>query len=47
VLFGSAKPHRHPLVLGSHSVHTNPQSLARGEATIRAVGEQLRRAGRM
>jgi redox-sensitive bicupin YhaK (pirin superfamily) len=47
VLFGSAKPHRHPLVLGSHSVHTNPQSLARGEATIRAVGEELRRAGRM
>lgn len=46
ILFGSARKHDHPLVLGSHSVHTNHQALARGEATIRRVGEELRRAGR-
>lgn len=46
-LFGCAKKHSHPLVLGSHSVHTNQQSLAKGVANIRAIGEQLRRAGRM
>ena len=47
VLIGTAKAHGHPLVLGTHSVHTNPQSLAQGIATIRAVGDDLRRAGRM
>jgi redox-sensitive bicupin YhaK (pirin superfamily) len=47
VLFGSAKPHGYPLVLGSHSVHTNAESLSRGVATIRAIGEELRRAGRL
>ena len=47
VLLGCAKAHQHRLVLGSHSVHTNEQSLARGIARIRAVGEDLRRAGRM
>lgn len=47
VLFGCAPKHPHPLVLGSHSVHTNSTSLARGVATIRAIGEDLRRAGRV
>ncbi len=47
VLFGSAKKHDYPLVLGSHSVHTNERSLALGAATIRSVGEALRKAGRM
>jgi redox-sensitive bicupin YhaK (pirin superfamily) len=47
VLFGSAEKHQHPLVLGSYSVHTNEQSLARGVANIRAVGAELSRVGRM
>ena len=46
ILFGSARKHDHPLVLGSHSVHTSRESLARGEARIRAVHEELLRAGR-
>jgi redox-sensitive bicupin YhaK (pirin superfamily) len=47
VLLGSAAKHDHPLVLGSHSVHTSRAALARGEARIREVREELRRAGRM
>jgi redox-sensitive bicupin YhaK (pirin superfamily) len=47
VLFGSAKKHDHALVLGSHSVHTNPQSLARSVARIRAIAADLRSAGRL
>jgi redox-sensitive bicupin YhaK (pirin superfamily) len=47
VLFGCAKKHDHPLVLGTHSVHTNEQSLARGVANIRSIGDQLRREGRL
>lgn len=47
VLFGSARRHAHPLVLGSHSVHTNAASLDRGVSRIRAVGAELRRAGRL
>jgi redox-sensitive bicupin YhaK (pirin superfamily) len=46
VLFGCAQKHDHPLVLGSHSVHTNDASLRRGIAKIRVVGEELQRAGR-
>ena len=47
LLFGSARKHAHPLVLGSHSVHTNAKSLARGVARIQQVGTELRRAGRL
>lgn len=47
LLFGSAVPHAHPLVLGSHSVHTSAASLARGVARIQEVGLELRRAGRL
>jgi redox-sensitive bicupin YhaK (pirin superfamily) len=47
ILFGSAKKHDHPLVLGSHSVHTSREALARGEATIRAVHDELRRTRRL
>ncbi|MEN9798077.1 MAG: hypothetical protein RL653_1773 [Pseudomonadota bacterium] len=47
LLFGCAKKHEHPLVLGSHSVHTNEVSLVRGVARIQAVGMELRRAGRL
>lgn len=44
-LVGTARKHAHPLVLGDYSVHTNAASLARGEAQIRAVREELRQAG--
>jgi redox-sensitive bicupin YhaK (pirin superfamily) len=47
VLFGCARPHPHPLVLGQYSVHTTPEALASGEARIREVGAALRAAGRM
>jgi redox-sensitive bicupin YhaK (pirin superfamily) len=47
VLLGTAQKHEHTLVLGSHSVHTTPASLARGEAQIRAVATQLQREGRL
>lgn len=47
VLVGCAQKHPHPLVLGRYSVHSNPASLARGEANIRAIGQRLRQEGRM
>jgi redox-sensitive bicupin YhaK (pirin superfamily) len=47
VLFGSARKHKYPLVLGTHSVHTNAESLTRGITKIRAVGAELQRAGRL
>lgn len=47
VLVGCAQRHEHALVLGSHSVHTNPESLRKGVANIRAIGAQLRSEGRM
>ncbi len=47
VLFWSAAKHEHRLVLGDYSVHTHRESLARGEARIRAVRDELRRAGRV
>jgi redox-sensitive bicupin YhaK (pirin superfamily) len=46
LLVGSAAKHEHALVLGTYSVHTNAVSLARGEARIVAVGDELRRARR-
>lgn len=46
-LLGSAVPHDHPLVLGSHSVHTSREALAQGVAGIEAVGQQHRSAGRI
>jgi redox-sensitive bicupin YhaK (pirin superfamily) len=47
VLLGAAQKHQHPLVLGSHSVHTTRAALSRGVARIRDVGEQLRSEGRL
>jgi redox-sensitive bicupin YhaK (pirin superfamily) len=47
VLFGSAKKHEHPLVLGSHSVHTSEASLSQGVARIRDVLGELRSDGRI
>lgn len=46
VLFGSAQRHDHPLVLGSHSVHTSEPALRQAVTRIRAVGAALRAAGR-
>lgn len=46
-VIGSAVKHPHPLVLGSYSVHTSEEALARGEAEIRRIGQQLRAAGRL
>src|SRR5258706_1313607 len=45
-VIGSAVQHPHPLVLGSHSVHTSENALAQGEAEIRRIGDQLRAEGR-
>ncbi len=47
LLVGTARRHEHPLVLGSHSVHTNPASLSRGEEHIRELGRALRNEGRL
>jgi redox-sensitive bicupin YhaK (pirin superfamily) len=47
ILVGSAGRHDHPLVQGSHSVHTSVDALVRGEARIREVYRDLRRSGRM
>ena len=41
LLVGSAVHHSHPLVLGSHSVHTSPEALAKGIEGIERVGQQL------
>jgi redox-sensitive bicupin YhaK (pirin superfamily) len=46
-VFGSAPKHPHPLVLGYYSVHTSAQALARGEAGIARIGEELRKQGRL
>jgi redox-sensitive bicupin YhaK (pirin superfamily) len=46
VLLGSAVLHDHPLVLGSHSVHTSREALARGVEGIAAVRSRLEAEGR-
>lgn len=46
-VLGSAVKHPHDLVMGHYSVHTNPASLAQGEAEIRRIGAQLRSQGRL
>lgn len=47
LLLGSAVHHDHPLVLGSHSVHTSREALARGLAGIAAVKQRLEAVGRI
>jgi len=44
---GSAVPHRHDLVLGSHSVHTTPAALRNAEAHISALQTRLVQEGRL
>ena len=44
---GSAVPHHHDLVLGSHSVHTTPAALRDAEAHISASGARLVQEGRL
>jgi redox-sensitive bicupin YhaK (pirin superfamily) len=46
-VLGSAVPHRHELALGYYSVHTSEAALRMGETRIQALGEQLRRSGRI
>jgi redox-sensitive bicupin YhaK (pirin superfamily) len=46
-MLGSAIPHHHELVLGSHSVHTSPDALRKGEAHISATRQRLVQAGRL
>jgi redox-sensitive bicupin YhaK (pirin superfamily) len=41
-IIGSAVPHDYPLSLGMYSVHTNPESLAKGEAKINELGNNPR-----
>ncbi|MGF6244712.1 redox-sensitive bicupin YhaK (pirin superfamily) [Paraburkholderia sp. GAS38] len=46
-VLGSAVAHPHDLVLGYYSVHTSVEALRAGEASIREIGTQLRRRGRI
>jgi redox-sensitive bicupin YhaK (pirin superfamily) len=47
VIVASAVPWNYSLSLGMYSVHTNPESLARGEARINEIGERLSREGKL
>ena len=46
-VLGSAAPHRHELALGYYSVHTSPEALRQGEAHLLALGQLLRKEGRL
>lgn len=46
-VLGSAVPHPHPLVMGSYSVHTSTDALARGEIEIRRIRQSLHSAGQL
>lgn len=46
-VFGAAIPHPHPLVMGSYSVHSSREALAKGEQEIRRIGTELRFKGRI
>ena len=46
-VLGSATKHPHDLITGYYSVHTNVNSLDRGEAEIRRIGAQLLASGRL
>ena len=44
MVLGTAVPHPHELVLGQYSVHTSAEALRAGEARIKELAVQLRRA---
>ena len=46
-VLGSAVPHKHDLVLGSHSVHTTPAALRDAQAHLSAVRTRLVHEGRL
>jgi redox-sensitive bicupin YhaK (pirin superfamily) len=46
-VLGSAVPHKHNLVLGSHSVHTTPAALRDAQAHISAIRKRLIQEGRL
>jgi len=46
-VLGSSVPHKHDVVLGSHSVHTTPAALRAAEAHISAVRARLVKEGRI
>jgi len=46
-VLGSAIPHKHNLILGSHSVHTTPAALRDAQAHISAVRTRLVQEGRL
>lgn len=47
LLFGSAKKHEYPLVIGPHSIHTNIHSLGKSQQRIVEIGDQLKREGKL
>lgn len=47
LVLGTARRHAHDLVLGSSSVHSSAEALRQGQARIRAIGAELRQAGRL
>ncbi len=46
-VLGSAVPHDHDLILGSHSVHTSTEALREAEARIWAIQTRLIQQGRL
>ena len=46
-VLGSAVPHDHDLVLGSHSVHTSAEALREAAARIAAIQTRLIQQGRL
>ncbi|KAB8040806.1 pirin family protein [Silvanigrella paludirubra] len=46
-LFGSSKKHDYPLVLGTHSVHTNEKALNEGKNKIEEIKKYLLETGKL
>jgi hypothetical protein len=46
-VLGSALPHKHDLVLGSHSVHTTPAALRDAQTHLSAIRTRLVQEGRL
>ena len=45
LLLGTAVRHNHPLILGSHSVHTSREALAAGLEGIASIRQRLQTNG--